>query len=85
MNYSPEAFLALMETVEEQGGVHLTEACQPKPFSLRYPDDRVKKFHTTGCRQQARFVVPYGEGQTLIACAVDDNMGAWPRFKGALA
>lgn len=52
---------------------------------------------TTGCGREARFAVPYNvpagkRGDTMkergggivIACAVDDDIGKWPRFSQAI-
>lgn len=67
MNYNPDDFLNLIEEAEAQGGVHLSEKCQPQSFRLMYPVDenrpeasqkRSKRFTTTGCNRQAKFLVP---------------------------
>lgn len=83
---NPDAFLDLMEAVEDAGGAHLTEVCVPRRYKLaKRPDTKPRVFYTSGCGNAARFVVPYkgmgGQDLTLIACAVDDWMDRWPRFK----
>ena len=91
MRYIPDQFLALMEVVEAQGGVHLVDPCKPGEYFLDREDYRgnlkKRKFYTAGCNRAARFLVPYTSDideaeHTLVACAVDDGMGAWPRFGG---
>ena len=87
-----DAFLDLMEAVEEVGGVHLTGPCEGYKYSLEMPSamtesgQRKRTFTTTQCRQAARFVIPYeledGSQSTLVACAFDDGMQRWPRFQG---
>lgn len=65
MNYSPDNFLRLMEEVESQGGAHSSDACMPQPFRIKLPEEgnpskRVwKTRYTSGCRAEARFLVPY--------------------------
>ena len=88
MNYSPDAFLALMEQVEDQGGIHLKDRCVPRRYVLpREGSDGKKRnrtYFTTGCNADARFLVPYdGENgpRSAVVCAVDDEMGKWPRFQ----
>lgn len=52
---------------------------------------------TIGCGREARFLVPYGLPQSKLGkamekrgagivevCAVDDDMGKWPRFQDAM-
>jgi hypothetical protein len=60
-------------------------------------EPRWEDFYTAGCNKEARFVIPYplpkgkagrqmesrGAG-FLTACAVDDDMGKWPRFASAM-
>ncbi len=56
-----------------------------------------KDLFTAGCGREARFAIPYsipagkrGEtmrergGGVVIACAVDDAIGKWPRFSQAI-
>ena len=84
-NLKPEQFLTLMERVEEQGGVHIKDHCVPRRYVLKVPTpdgyERKRSVYTTGCGQDSRFVIPYGEGGNLIACANDDRMDLWPRFQ----
>lgn len=96
--YHPDDFIRLTETVEQQGGARLEEACVPSMFKLKVPDHsgdmRWKRFHTSGCRNHSRFVVQYDPGEEvsethpsgglMTACAVDDDMGKWPRFAHAM-
>ena len=63
MRYTPDQFLALMEVVEAQGGVHLVDPCKPGEYFLDREDYRgnlkKRKFYTAGCNRAARFLVPY--------------------------
>lgn len=67
MNYHPDDFLALIEEVEQQGGVHLAnEVCKPQNFRLNLPVEEGdpkgakanQRLSTTGCRRRAKFLVP---------------------------
>jgi hypothetical protein len=125
VNYHPDDFLSLVEEVEHQGGVHLSDEHKPTTVRLNYPIDAqnptgpkaARKFFTTGCHRRAQFLVPLlpeayfmddeeiqtspdydfddslhptvvmsdGETPALAkVCAVDDSMGLWPRFIGAM-
>lgn len=101
MNYHPSDFQRLAEEVEEQGGTALPGAHNPRKLSMKLPDaegeSRWQDAFTTGCHQEARFLVPYalpggklGEvmeqrGAGIVeVCAVDDDMGKWPRFVNAI-
>lgn len=81
----PDSFLALMEVVEDAGGVHLTEACVGRKYKqAKHPGQRKETRFTTRCNKPARFLIPYigeqDQDSTLIACANDDWIDAWPRF-----
>ena len=67
MNYNKDDFLNLIEEVENQGGVHLTqEEHKPEVFRLDQPIDerrpdgakRTVRVQTSGCRRRALFLVP---------------------------
>lgn len=84
MNYDKADFFALIERVEEQGGEHLDAMCVARDFE--WCGDKLKPATLPGCGQIAQFAVPY-EGMKgtkdngpVQVCAVDDSMGAWPRF-----
>lgn len=91
MNYSQEEFLRLMEAVEEQGGEHLDDLCSAKTYE--FTGKELARVTLPGCGNTSLFAVPYDalakDGtevgpQPVTACAVDDNMGAWPRFVGVM-
>lgn len=99
MKLTPDEMLRLMEAVEEQGGAQAEGRCRPAKYKLKEtPGGKFKDFATTGCGQEARFLVAYlkpdvkaarnakiqGETGTLAVCANDDLMGLWPRFVNAL-
>jgi len=94
VDYKPDEFIALLEEVEHQGGALLNDPCEPSYFNLEQPDAsgklKLRKLSTTGCGNDCRMGVPYQppEGTTgaafVAACAVDDNMGDWPRFRHAI-
>lgn len=88
MEYKQDEFLNLMEAVDDQGGEHLDEMCKAKVYSEFTGRHKVKTLTWAGCGQSAIFEVPYEpENQSDAAelalvrvCAVEDSMGAWPRF-----
>jgi hypothetical protein len=93
VNYSKDEFYDLMEQVEAAGGEHLDEMCKMRSYEFcgdKLPD-RAKVL--PGCGESALFTVPYktvkknSMGDVLVdseikVCAVDDDMGRWPRFGG---
>lgn len=90
MNYSQEDFIELIEAVEEQGGTHLDEDCAKKVVLVkkRVPRGKTSRFALARCGNASLFEIPYeledtgtaGEVGIIRVCAVDDNVGAWPRF-----
>lgn len=96
VQYHPDDFLRLLESVEDGGGAVLTGLCTPQRYKLKV-EGKVRDYFTTGCRRESRFLIPYElpkgrlgqkmakRGAGLVtACAVDDDMGKWPRFKSAV-
>lgn len=88
MDYDPDEFLELESAVEALGGLPLPEVCSG--HTIKYPASRGKahqRIQTAHCNNHSKFSVPYlGENDKLrhvVACAVDDNMGAWPRLTSA--
>lgn len=89
MNYSKDEFLDLMTQVDDAGGEHLDEMCAARTY--KFTGERLKPATLPGCGNSTLFAVPY-EGldlkgnempvQPVRACAVDDDMGRWPRFGG---
>lgn len=86
MNYDPDDFLDLEYAVEATGGIALPDLCEG--YWIKYPASRGrahKRVRSSHCGNHSKFSVPYiGEGGKaghVIACAVDDDMGAWPRFQ----
>ncbi len=89
MNYSEPEFFALLEAVEGQGGEHLDEQCKAKRYEFVGSDQ--KPVTLPSCGNNALFHVPYeardADGMELglhplRVCAVEDDMGRWPRFGG---
>lgn len=89
MNYSQNEFFALVETVEEQGGEHLDKLCKAQTY--KFVGNKQKPMTLPSCGNSALFLVPYEainrDGseaglQPVEVCAVDDDMGRWPRFGG---
>lgn len=81
-----------MAAIEADGGSHVQEKHMGTEFELEFPTPRGKrkrKFRTAACKQEALFDIPYDDGKGRAAsvrvCAVDDNVGAWPRFAGAVS
>ncbi len=88
MNYTKEEFFDLMERVDDVDGTHLDEQCKMRTYEFcgdKLPD-RAKTL--PGCGESALFLVPYegiegtSEHGPIRVCAVDDDMGRWPRFGG---
>ena len=76
MHYDQAAFFRLMESIENQGGVHLDEAHE-NVFHTKLAGDHVKGIEIGYCNESALFAVPYtGEdgvpGGVIRVCAVDD-------------
>jgi hypothetical protein len=88
MHYEQAEFFRLMESIENQGGVHLDEAHE-NVFHTKLAGDHVKGIEIGYCNESALFEVPYtgedGVVTDIRVCAVDDRMGLWPRFADAQA
>lgn len=93
MNYSQLEFLRLMEEVEFQNGVHLDRDCVPSTFRMKSkPNGPERTYETSSCGNTTMFQVPYAQEDkggvvthaAVTVCAVDDDMGLWPRFAHAL-
>jgi hypothetical protein len=90
MNYSEQEFYTLMEAVEAAGGEHLDRQCTARTYD--FTGKHSKQVTIGGCGNSAFFKVPYlsldGTSMATSAvppvevCAVDDDMGRWPRFGG---
>lgn len=85
MNYDPDEFLELEVAIEAQGGIALPETCTGHTIKYKASRGRAhQRIQTSHCGNNCKFSVPYlGEAEKLghvTACAVDDNMGDWPRF-----
>lgn len=89
MEYTFDELAQLVEAVEEQGGELTDLTCTDRVVKLTGPNAKPAKLRY--CRNDTIFEVPYEaadkEGrsmglQPIQVCAVDDNMGAWPRFGG---
>lgn len=69
-----------MEQAEAQGIEHLDELCLPKEYEF---GGNATPVTLRGCGNSSMFAVPYGkDGEPAKVCAVDDDMGRWPRFGG---
>lgn len=91
MNYDQDEYFDLMERVEEQGGELQESICANQRYDFTGPNS--KPVTIAGCGNQSIFTVPYegvvakdGEVEPgvypISVCAVDDDLGAWPRFGG---
>jgi hypothetical protein len=90
MNYSPDGFQALHESVEHHGGALLPDPCEPqdvvRTVKEGYIRNKTDRKTTCGCGNLSKFVIPYvgEEGDKRAhfcnACAVCDAIGAWPLF-----
>lgn len=84
MRYTHDEIVDLMDSVEEQGGTHLDRQCKARKYI--FTGDRIKPAILPGCGNDLLFAVPYegraGAAGSVVACAVDDDMGKWPRFGG---
>jgi hypothetical protein len=84
MKYTHDEAIELMDAIEEQGGEHLDQTCSAKKYS--FVGDKMKPVVRPGCGEDLMFEVPYvGEHDTkasVTVCAVDDDLGKWPRFGG---
>lgn len=89
--YSQDEFLDLIERVENAGGEHLKELCEPQTVA-KWTGPHQKPMTFDCCGDEALFTVPYEaepHGEAALAqvkdikvCAVEDAIGAWPRFGG---
>jgi hypothetical protein len=86
VEYQQDEFFALMEQVEDQGGDHLPERCKAQRYT--FTGDQIKPVTLPSCGNETLFSIPYvGEKDkpsAITVCAVDDNMGMWPRFAGVM-
>ena len=91
MNYGQDQYFDLIDEVEDQGGELQEDLCSNTRYDFTGP--KSKPVTIAGCGNQSIFVVPYegivrkdGEVEPgvypLAVCAVDDDLGAWPRFGG---
>lgn len=91
MKYDPDTFFALADMIEDIGGAHLDEMCDARTFDEFSGAGKSKPLILAGCGESALFEFPYqahsldGEGlgvYPIKLCAVDDAVGAFPRFGG---
>lgn len=89
MNYEQDEFFELIEAVEQGGGVLLDDLCKAKTY--QWSGSKGKPVTLAGCGNQALLQIPYdaldvrGNEQgvhPVVVCAVDDEVGKWPRFGG---
>lgn len=87
MKYSQNQFMRLIEAVEDQGGSYLDESCKPvRAFEFTGPNKLKESEKALNyCGNQSMFEIPYedehgGKG-TIKLCAVEDDLGNWPRFR----
>ena len=88
MDYSKPEFFDLMERVDEQDGEHLDEQCRMKTYEFCGDELPERAKRLPGCGESALFMIPYAgitgtkDNGPVKVCAVDDDMGRWPRFGG---
>ena len=88
MVYTEADFQRLVGAVEEQSGQHLNDQCKAKTYRWTGTNEQPRVIE--GCGNHMMFDViyePYNEGnvvQTVKVCAVDDNVGMWPRFRHSI-
>ena len=85
MKYSQEEFFDLMERVENEGGEHLDDICGVRQYTFSGP--HTKPLTDPGHGEVTLFKIPYlheddSTAGELTVCAVDDDMGRWPRYGG---
>ncbi len=89
MDYSKDEFFDLMQAAEDDGCTHTEEMCVAKEYN--FTGKKSKPVTLAGCGNTTIFEVPYvgldkhGNEmpvQPVRVCAVDDDMGRWPRFGG---
>lgn len=84
MNYTEADFERLVAEVEEQGGTLRTDQCKAKKYT--WSGKSLAPQTIAGCGNPFRFDVPYEPYggnliQKVMVCAVEDNVGMWPRFR----
>lgn len=90
MNYDPDQFIDLMGRVEADGDTHLDQVCRHRRYT--FTGEHEKPLIYPGCGNSSLFEISYDleshgdlvERGKHVVCAVDDAMGAWPRY-GAMA
>lgn len=89
MNYTETEFENLMTAVRNEGGEHLDRQCKARTYDFSGP--QTKPVTIGACGNSTIFKLPYealsksGATVTLHSvevCAVDDDIGRWPRFGG---
>ena len=87
MNYHPDDFLALIDEVRAQGGADPPDPCTGHEIAYKI-GTVTRPVKTTECGHQSVFAVSYESPDRVLpgpafarCCAVDDAMGAWPRFR----
>lgn len=91
MYYERDEFFRLLESIENQDGIHLDELHDNVYHSDLINDSGGKGVEVVYCGEAALFEVPYealgdhGVLTTVKVCAVDDRLGLWPRFADANA
>lgn len=91
VRYSANEFSALTDEIERQNGALLADPCVGSEVAYKIAGRRAPA-RTVECRNKARFVVRYecdddqadrGGGFATV-CAIDDEVGKWPRFREAV-
>lgn len=83
MRYHPDEILDLMAQIDEQGGRQLPGRCATREYPLT--GDSHGPVTLEGCGSATLLAVPYDRGKLpseVRVCAVDDDVGRWPRFGG---
>jgi len=89
VDYLNTELMDLMDQIAEQGGEHMDRTCVSREFEFVGPHS--KPITLRYCNNDTVFAIPYEaldkEGreaglQPVEVCAVEDNVGMWPRFGG---
>lgn len=92
MKYTVDQLSSLIEEVEAQGGEIIEEMCSSKTYELT--GDKLKPVTLAGCGEFTLMEIPYEARNTkgdeigfqpVRVCAVDDNVGMWPRFEDSIS
>lgn len=86
VSYNLEEMIRLTEAIEAQDGELLPETCGPRSVTMRSSTGRTETAPLAYCGNDVLFDIPYTSfvdesPRAITVCAVDDMVGAWPRFQ----